>query len=33
MLFVLTLYDSPVAGVIGAEDVQLPQVLRTACRG
>ena len=33
MVFVLTLYDTPVAGVIGAEDVELPQVLRTACRG
>ena len=33
MVLVLTLYDTPVAGVIGAEDVQLPQVLRTACRG
>jgi hypothetical protein len=32
-VFVLTLYDTPVAGVIGAEDVELPQVLRTACRG
>ena len=33
MLFVLTLYDTPVAGSIGVEDVQLPQVLRTGCRG
>ena len=32
MVLVLTLYDTPVAGVIGVEDVALPQVLRTACR-
>jgi hypothetical protein len=33
MVFVLTLYDTPVAGSIGVEDVELPQVLRTGCRG
>ena len=31
MTFVLTLYDTPVAGNIGVEDVELPQVLRTGC--
>lgn len=31
MVFVLTLYDTPVAGNIGVEDVELPQVLRTGC--
>jgi hypothetical protein len=31
MTLVLTLYDSPVAGNIGVEDVELPQVLRTSC--
>jgi hypothetical protein len=31
MVFVLTLYDTPVAGSIGVEDVELPQVLRTSC--
>jgi hypothetical protein len=33
MVFVLTLYDTPVAGSIGVEDVGLPQVLRTGCDG
>lgn len=33
MALVLTLYDTPVAGVIGVEDVALPQVERTACGG
>ncbi len=33
MTLVLTLYDTPVAGTIGAEDVELPQVLRTGCNG
>jgi hypothetical protein len=33
MAFVLTLYDTPVAGNIGVEDVELPQVLRTSCHG
>jgi hypothetical protein len=33
MVFVLTLYDTPVAGSIGVEDVELPQVLRTGCGG
>lgn len=32
MVLVLTLYDTPVAGSIGVEDVVLPQVLRTGCR-
>ena len=31
MVFVLTLYDTPVSGSIGVEDVELPQVLRTGC--
>jgi hypothetical protein len=31
MVVVLTLYDTPVAGTIGVEDVELPQVLRTGC--
>ena len=33
MAFVLTLYDTPVAGNIGVEDVELPQVRRTGCHG
>jgi hypothetical protein len=33
MVFVLTLYDTPVSGSIGVEDVGLPQVLRTGCDG
>jgi hypothetical protein len=33
MIFVLTLYDTPVSGSIGVEDVGLPQVLRTGCDG
>lgn len=33
MTLVLTLYDTPVAGTIGAEDVEMPQVLRTGCDG
>jgi hypothetical protein len=31
MVFVLTLYDTPVAGSIGVEDVELPQVLKAGC--
>ena len=31
MVFVLTFYDTPIAGSIGVEDVELPQVLRTGC--
>ena len=32
MVLVLTLYDTPVAGGIGVEDVVLPQVLKAGCR-
>jgi hypothetical protein len=31
MVLVLILYDTPVAGSIGVEDVELPKVLRTGC--
>lgn len=33
MALILTFYDSPVAGTIGVEDVEMPQVLRTGCNG
>jgi hypothetical protein len=31
MVLVLTLYDTPVAGTLGVENVELPQVLRNGC--
>jgi hypothetical protein len=33
LALVLTLYDTPVAGVIGVEDVALPKISRTGCGG
>lgn len=33
MVFVLTLYDTPLSGNIGIDNITLPQVLRVGCRG